>query len=266
MLAVAARFRATTAREWTCGTTMTSAAFDKIATEYDILWTSTLTGRSQREAVWRRVDPFFFQGDRILDLGCGTGADAVHFKHLGVSVHGIDASEAMVRLAQAKGIEAEQLALEDLDQLSGKYDGAISNFGVLNCVERLDSVGASLARRIRVGGVLAICLMGPFCLWEACHFLRQGSLRSAGRRWTVASAPSSLGVQVRYPSVRKIKAALKGFKLLSWYGIGLFVPPSYVKNLSSSSIENLAEIDRHVAHWPALRILCDHRLLLFERL
>ena len=77
-------------------------------------------------------------------------------------------------------------------------------------------------------------MMGPFCLWETCHFLRQGDSRSACRRWTAESAPSSLGVQVRYPSIRGIKTALKGnFKLLSWYGIGLLVPPSYVKGLSA---------------------------------
>lgn len=246
---------------------MTGAPFDRVAEHYDVLWTSTAVGRLQREAVWRWIYPFFFAGDRIIDLGCGTGADALHFQDLGVSVYGIDASLEMVRRARQKGVEAQQLAVEDLDALSERYDGAISNFGVLNCVERLDNLGAILARRIRIGGILAICMMGPFCLWETCHFLRQGDSRSACRRWTAESASSSVGVQVRYPSIRGIKAALKGnFKLLSWYGIGLLVPPSYVKGLSAPALEHLAAIDRYVAHWPVLRMLCDHRLLLFERL
>jgi SAM-dependent methyltransferase len=245
---------------------MTSATFDTIAADYDTLWTTTPTGRLQREAIWHRVDFFFSPGERILDLGCGTGADAVHFKHRGVSVHGIDASAAMVHVAREKGIEAEQLALDDLDNLSGIYDGGISNFGALNCVERLDRVAAGMARLIRLGGFLAVCLMGPFCLWETCHFLRRGDLRSACRRWKAQSAPSSLGVQVRYPSIRNLQSAFKGFRLLSWYGIGLFVPPSYVKGLSANVIENFAAIDRRVAHLPALRMLCDHRLLIFQRI
>jgi predicted TPR repeat methyltransferase len=246
---------------------MPAAPFDKVAEQYDVLWTSTAVGRLQREAVWRWVDPFFFAGDRIIDVGCGTGADAVHFKRLGVSVHGIDASAEMVRLARAKGIEAEQLAVEDLDRLTGAYEGAISNFGVLNCLERLDSVGHVLARRIRSGGVLAICVMGPFCLWETCHFMRHGDFRLACRRWMAESTQASVGVQVRYPSVSALKRALKqDFKLLSWYGIGLLVPPSYIKDVSGPAIEKLAVVDRWVAHWPVLRMLCDHRLLLFERL
>jgi SAM-dependent methyltransferase len=246
---------------------MTGAPFDSIAEHYDVLWTSTAVGRLQREAVWRKIEPFFFAGDRIIDLGCGTGADALHFKTLGVDVHGIDASIEMVQRARAKGVEAQQLAVEDLDRLSDKYEGAISNFGVLNCIERLDQLGAILARRIRLGGILAICMMGPFCLWETCYFLRQGNSRSACRRWNMESAPSSLGVRVRYPSVRNTKTALQGnFKLLSWYGIGLLVPPSYVKGLSEPILENLAAIDRRAAHWPVLRMLCDHRLFLFERL
>jgi SAM-dependent methyltransferase len=246
---------------------MTAAPFDKIAEQYDVLWTSTPVGRLQREAVWRWVDPFFFAGDRIIDLGCGTGADALHFQNRGVSVYGIDASIEMVCCARAKGVEAQQLAIEDLDTLNDRYDGAISNFGVLNCIERLDKLGAILARRVRLGGILAICVMGPLCLWETCHFLKQGDHRSACRRWTVESSPSSIGARVRYPSIRSIKTALKGnFKLLSWYGIGLLVPPSYVKGLSEPVLEHLAAVDRHTAHWPLLRMLCDHRLLLFERL
>src|SRR6185312_5064655 len=175
---------------------MPTAGFDQIAEQYDALWTGTTVGRLQRGAVWRWVEPFFSRGDRIIDVGCGTGADAMHFKNLGVSVYGIDASVEMVRRTQAKGVEADHLALEDLDRLGGTYDGAISNFGVLNCVENLDGVGSSLARRIRFGGIVAICVMSPLCLWETCHFLRQGDFRSACRRWSVDSAPSSLGIQV----------------------------------------------------------------------
>jgi hypothetical protein len=64
-----------------------------------------------------------------------------------------------------------------------------------------------------------------------------------------------------------MKSALKGhFKLLSWYGIGLLVPPSYIQGLSAPVLARLGAIDRQVAHLPVLRAVCDHRLFLFERL
>jgi ubiquinone/menaquinone biosynthesis C-methylase UbiE len=245
---------------------MSNAAFDKIAERYDTMWTTTAIGRVQRQAVWRWVDPLFVPGDRILDLGCGTGADALHFVESGISVHGIDGSGEMVRLARMKGVEAEQVAFENLDQLGGGYDGAFSNFGALNCLERLDGVAANLARLIRFRGLLAICLMGPFCLWETFHYLRRGNLRAARRRFARQNISPSLGVRVHYPSVHTITAAFKAFRLLSWYGIGLFVPPSYVEGLPARGVERMANIDHCLAHVPGLRMLCDHRLLIFERL
>ncbi len=49
------------------------AAFDRIASRYDELWTCSPVGRLQREAVWRRLDKLFNDGNTLLDLGCGTG-------------------------------------------------------------------------------------------------------------------------------------------------------------------------------------------------
>ena len=73
------------------------AAFDRVAPRYDELWTNTDVGRLQREAVWRHIDPLFRAGSRIVDLGCGTGADAVHLSGAGVHVSAFDASREMVR-------------------------------------------------------------------------------------------------------------------------------------------------------------------------
>src|SRR5215208_5404891 len=113
---------------------MTAVGFDRLAPKYDALWSDSPIGRSQRQAVWRRIDPLFSRGDRVLDLGCGTGVDAAHLMARGIHLYGVDASMEMVRLARVRGVTADVLPLEDLDALAGPYDGAISNFGVLNCV------------------------------------------------------------------------------------------------------------------------------------
>src|SRR5262245_30980733 len=86
--------------------TTAGAAFDRLASRYEELWSSSPNGRVQREAVWRRIDGLFRTGDNILDLGCGIGDDAVHFMSRGVNVVGIDASEEMVRIATERGVEA----------------------------------------------------------------------------------------------------------------------------------------------------------------
>jgi SAM-dependent methyltransferase len=241
------------------------APFDAVAEQYDALWTSTAVGRVQREAVWRIIDPLFRPGDFVLDLGCGTGIDALHLMARGVSVHGIDSSPEMVRIARARGVSASTLSLEALHTLPGRFDGAISNFGPLNCVERTDSVAPALARLIRPGGVAAVCVIGEFCLRETLRYLGRGAWRKAFRRLR-PPALSSIGVRVAYPSVRELARAFHPhFRLTCWRGIGVFVPPSYVP-LRDRTAARLDAIDRRIAGLPVVRAMADHRLLIFERL
>lgn len=272
---------------------MTGAAFDSLAARYEALWSATPVGRSQRQQVWRWIDPLFRPGNRVLDLGCGIGDDAAHLQARGIAVEAIDASAGMVRQAQTRGVAARQLAIEELPALDGRFDGAISNFGALNCVERLEPVAEQLARVVKPGGALAICVMGRTCAWEIAHYFPR---KKAFRRWSAgacgggwqsaagcepaspathpssspnrrtASRPQATSlphVRIYYPTVRQIARAFRpGFRLTQWTGIGLFVPPSYV---TGKSISGLAALDRKLAHLPIARAMADHRLLIFRR-
>lgn len=247
-----------------------TTGFDLIAAKYDELWTRTDIGRLQREAVWRRVDPLFQRGTTILDLGCGTGEDAVHFQQAGVQVRAIDASAEMVRIASSRGVDANQLPIEKVGQafsLPGFcFDGAISNFGALNCLQNLQSLRDPLQRLLKPGARLAICTIGRTCLWESAWYLLHGQLRKATRRWRGASESSSLGVRVHYHTLPEIRRALDpAFELESWQGIGLLVPPSYISGISRPLLEFFAGLDRVVARWPVARALADHRLAIFRR-
>lgn len=246
---------------------MSSAAFDRIAERYDALWTQSLIGRCQRAAVWNWLDPLIAPGNEILDLGCGTGEDALHLHSLGARVLALDASAEMVRIARSRSVNARQLRVENLDSISGTFDGAISNFGVLNCVREVATAARSLARLIRHRGFLTLCLMGRYCAWEMAHFVRRAGLTTALRRWRKGGTLSSLGIHVTYPSVRAIIEAFRPtFQLMRWTGIGVCVPPSYVSSLSPKRVARLAKIDRRISHWPLFRALADHWLFLFKRL
>ncbi len=270
-----------------------TAAFDRLAATYDETWTDSPIGRAQRDAVWRRIDPLFRAGDSVLDLGCGTGEDALHLMRRGVRVKGIDASGEMVRIARTKGVDARQLPIERVGELDDTFDGAISNFGALNCsgadplvcagppgpalratlsarsFDRQAGQGAGRRPRglphylhslIRSNGYLAICLCGPFCAWETCYYLRRLDIKRAFRRLRPGGVIASFGVHVTYPTVRQLRHAFHPhFELRHWYGIGLFVPPSYVGKFRG------AALDRRFAHWPVLRAMADHRLLVFQR-
>ncbi len=242
-------------------------AFDALATTYDDLWSRTAIGLSQRQAVWSHIDLLFGRGDSILDLGCGTGEDALHFESRDVHVHGVDASAAMVRIARGRGVNAYQLAAEEMGNLRGEFDGALSNFGVLNCVDDLRGVALHLSRLVRRGGFAAVCILSPFCLRETLHFLVHWKPRKAFRRFVRGKVRTSLGVDVQYPSAIQFARAFRdGFELVAWYGIGVCVPPSYVHGVGDETIGRLARLDRGLAHLPAFRAMGDHRLFIFKKL
>lgn len=244
---------------------MTSAAFDDLASQYDRLWIRSMVGQLQREAVWRHIRPLFKPGQSVLDLGCGTGEDALTLMGAGLRVRAIDASLGMVKIARDRGVNAGVLPIEHCGLLYGNFDVVLSNFGALNCVEDLQSLREPLGRLVHPGGHLAICLIGGFCLWETVWALSRAQPAKAFRRWR-GNAMSSLGFRVFYPSKGHLEAALRPqFRLVSWRGIGLSVPPSYVAGLSVRLLRKMDALDRRVAHWPVLRGLCDHRLFVFRR-
>ena len=150
-----------------------TSPFEQIAPQYAALWSETPRGRAQRQRVWRELDRLFRPGDQVLDLGCGTGDDAVYLASRGVNVLGIDSAPEMVKIARERGVEAWEIAIEDLGRMEaeflGAFDGALSNFGALNCVEGLDCLCAALARLIRPGGTLAVCVMSRFCWSDRKH-------------------------------------------------------------------------------------------------
>jgi SAM-dependent methyltransferase len=242
-----------------------TAAFDQLASEYDELWTRSAVGRLQRDAVWRHIGNLFQPGQTVLDLGCGTGEDALRLMEAGVCVRAIDASREMVSIARNRGVDAMTLPIENCGLLDQQFDAVLSNFGALNCVEDLPSLRQPLARLVRPGGYLAICIIGRFCLWETAWALLRRKPVKAFRRWR-ASVMSSLGIRVFYPSKHALETALRPqFRLVSWTGIGLSVPPSYVTGLSDSLLQKLDTLDRRAARWPILRGLCDHRIFVFTR-
>jgi SAM-dependent methyltransferase len=178
---------------------MTTSPFDALAQSYNELWTGTARGRDQRTAVWREIDGLFRTGDRVLDLGCGTGDDALHLADAGIEVFGIDAAPKMVQIARSRGVKASVLSIEDLVSGAGLwpvFSGAISNFGALNCVPDLRPVATQLASLVQPAGPVAICLMGPFCLTDWRH---------AAKRW--CGHTQWRGIDVYYPTSRQIRAA-----------------------------------------------------------
>jgi len=255
------------------------AAFDAIAAEYDAVFSNSLIGRAQRQAVWETTDRIFLPGQHILEINCGTGVDAVHLAERGVGVHACDASPAMVSLARARAQSAnaavivERRANEELAGLIGPYDGLLSNFGGLNCVREPSQLAREAHRLVRTSGSVVLCYMGPFCAWETAWYFAHLEPGKSVRRWKPGGVMAQVGggeeFPVHYPKVRDlVRAFLPAFRLVEWKGIGVFVPPSYAETFAArhTSLLKLAtRVDRAVATWPVFRGIADHVLLRFEK-
>ena len=79
-----------------------TAPFDAVADEYDARFTNSLIGRAQRESVWREMDRLFRPGQRVLEINCGTGVDALHLAARGIQVVACDASPEMIAVARRR--------------------------------------------------------------------------------------------------------------------------------------------------------------------
>lgn len=254
-----------------------SVAFDALAPDYDTHFTQTQIGLLMRQAVWQRLAVNFQAGQRVLEINCGTGEDAVYLGQRGVQVLATDISSEMVALARLKVSQAgltntiavRQLAVEELQTLeAGAFDGVLSNFGGLNCVADLAGVGHALATRLKPGASALFCLMGPLVPWEWGWFLCHGSRERAFRRLR-AGGVVWRGLTIRYPSIARLQRAFSpSFERQRVSAICALLPPPYTEDWIARYPRLLACLNRWERQFetiPPLPWLADHYLLELRR-
>lgn len=263
-------------------TVRTPSAFDHIAARYDTLFTSTPIGLAQRKSVCREMDRVFRSGHRVLEINCGTGSDALRLAGRDVRVHACDASPEMIALARARllehpnaPVEFSCLSTEALDELPGAatFDGVLSNFAGLDCVRDLAPVAGNLARLVRPGGRVVVCVFGACCLWEilwyACRHNPAKALRRFCRGGVVSSISPGTTVTVHYRTVRALaRHFAPHFRLERWRGVGIAIPPTYADAFPTRfpfCFRLAGQIDPWLGRCPGLRSLADHAVLTLRR-
>jgi ubiquinone/menaquinone biosynthesis C-methylase UbiE len=194
-----------------------SAAFDRMAGSYDTAFTESAIGRAQRRVIWDALRRVFRTGDRVLELNCGTGEDALFLAGRGVSVLACDASAGMIEVAERrKACEAPGSSLrfrvlrnEDLSllQAAAPFDGALSNFSGVNCVADPRQVALDLRGLVKTGGRALICISTRVCLWEMAWYGKwHGTLREPiSRKPSGAFAAAPLPSWMEFPFLSGIQ-------------------------------------------------------------
>jgi SAM-dependent methyltransferase len=265
-------------------TSSAQAYWNQAADAYDQEFTRTVIGRAERAAVWLEFERVFHFGQRILELNCGTGIDAVHLARSGVKVLACDIAPRMIEIARARArasgledwVDFRVLATEQISALSNQapFDGVFSNFAGLNCIADLGGVARALAQLLKPGGRALFCMLGRFVPWETVWSLLHRNPREALPRFTRGVTVSHFAghgeVRVHYPSVRAVRRFFaQDFRLRQWKGIGVTLPPAYFESWARGfpkTLDLLARADRWLGHLPLLRGMADLVLLQFERL
>ena len=121
-------------------------------------------------------------GERVLDVGCGTGRHAIELATRGVSVHGIDISHRFIDIAntaaapsderdpQIRGVRSSLATFERGDARSMTFDGEFDAviclcqgaFGMMTADGEDAAVVAGMARALRPGGRLALSAFNAY--------------------------------------------------------------------------------------------------------
>jgi ubiquinone/menaquinone biosynthesis C-methylase UbiE len=252
-----------------------ASAFDRVADHYD-RFTEGVIGGVLRSTVHARLRARCRPGDRILEINCGTGEDALFLAQQGCHVVATDLSAGMLAVARRKveaagasdRVELSRMAIEAIDAQLGTFDGLLSSFGGLNCVASLAAAMPRLAARVRPGGFAVCSIMGPAVPWEWAWFLAQGRPGEAFRRFR-RDGVDWRGIRVRYPSIgTTTRAAAPWFVRRRVAALGCLVPPSYVEGWATRhrrGVAWLAGIERLIGTVRPLPDLSDHYLLELER-
>jgi ubiquinone/menaquinone biosynthesis C-methylase UbiE len=262
-------------------------AFDTIAPDYDAVYGSNPLMNWMRRESLAMLEATFAPGTRLLEIGCGTGEEAIHMGRRGCSIHAIDVSPAMVEITAQKAhdvglsehITAEVIPAGGLSQTttSNHFNGAYASFGALNCEPDLMSMANALGKLLNPGAHFVCSVMAKVCPFEIGWYMLHGKPREAFRRfrpgWQNAGVAGADGLRtetsVRYLTAPMLQKAFSPlFRIKQVIGFPVLLPPPYLDHLYKrhdrlwARIESAERGMRSV--WPFSR-MGDHILVMMQR-
>lgn len=227
-----------------------------------------------RSATMRWLRP----GARLLEINCGTGIDSLWFAERGMEVTATDDAPGMLaemehKVAVRPGlrIDHRRCSFLELDRLAPlQADAVFSNFGGINCTDKLKDVLTGIDARLVPGGICALVIMPRFSPWELVEILR-GNAAFAFRRYRRGGASARVeGVPFRcwYHDVSDVRGALPGYTVLDRMALSFFMPPPHLGPFAArypGFTRFTTRLERALCRWPFIRSRGDHYLIILRK-
>ena len=207
------------------GARCAAAFYDGLAGTYDLEQESAGAApvrRAEKRLIAHGLERLLAEGDRVLELGAGTGRFTLALARRAGSVTALDISPAMLAQLEARirdaGLDNVTLlrgAAEDAP-LQGNYQ-LICSFSALEYVPRLEPLLERLAQLLEPGGHLFITTAhrGPLRFFvQLGNALRQGMWLHARSRGQIRRALRSAGLELLVMETHGLRLPLLGGMLL----------------------------------------------------
>lgn len=259
--------------------------YDIIARAYDNVEGKNEISERVRHSSLEAALKVFRPGHRVLELGCGTGRDAVSLAQHGIHVVATDLSPSMVAAAKQRVrnedlsdmVEVRCLSAAAAASTGGQYDGAYSNGAVLNLEPDLDAVASGLRRSMNPDSFAVLTAANRLSLFELFFYplaLRpRKAFRKLGREVPIPVSREGNGrtyvVPTRFLTPREFISPFRsGFDVAFQRGIQLITPPWNLVDVVrrfQPAIRPFEIMEDRVAALPGLRSLGAIYLVVLRR-
>ncbi len=261
----------------------TKESFGKISSAFDEEDISNDILRWMRNVVYEIYLSHFKKGDSLLELNAGTGIDAAFLASKGIKVFATDISPEMIEEIEIKirrnnlstFIKTGNYSFGEINNnnIDAKdFDGVISNFGGLNCINNFDKLSDSLNKKLKPGGIFIASVMNSFCPWEIFYFLLKRDAENAFRRFNKNGIEANLSrykIKSFYFSSSEFASRFHShFETVKIFSLGLFTPPPYLYGIYEKAgflVRSFMKLDNSLKGIFPFNRIGDHFVIIMKR-
>lgn len=259
-------------------------AFDSASEEYDFTISHNYINSWIRRRSISTLLSLAKEGDILLEIGCGTGEEAIKIAGHVKKIVATDISAKMIELVnlkvKAKGLDKKiipfRIAASDIAELEhilgGElFDLAYSFNGCLNCEPNLGRFSESLSRLLKSSAYFICSIRNPVCASEMLSHLLILQPRKSTPRKHQPTMVSVGGMDVPafyYTPDAFVKNLEPRFRPVKFFALPAILPPAYLSDyyIRMGRLTSLVErVEPLLSDKKPFSLLGDQTLFIFQK-